>query len=168
MSISAVAAVLAQVQASARSMTLEDCQFTTLYRESTDDGWGVANIALPGWIPQTIADSNVSRTYKEGDSNWPVIWPDPPTGNGGFWLLTNDTSTPYTGWYWHSTLQSVPSSAARYALLETVHVTEALNWHQDGAVASQPAPSMAMSRIPTPVSEVKGLRRPSWRRWFGS
>ena len=166
MAISAVAGVLAQVQASARTMTMEG-GFTTLYRESNTDNWSFANLALIGWVPTEVADAELilAEFLLTG-------LPDVPSGNGGYWLLgtgQGSTSGTLTGAEWHSSLSTIPSRLTHFAYVQRVQFSEALHWQQVVLVAGQPAPSGGLL-VPyrPPVSEVKGLRKASWRRWFGS
>jgi len=164
MAISAVAGVLAQVQASARTMAF-NAYFTSIYRESSDDEWQYAQILLDGWVPGEVfsAELVLQRSVNVGD------WPDPPSGNGGYWLLGVEDDQNVITWEWASTLDSIPDRITTYGYIELVRVTEALNWFQKGTVAGQPSPDARM--LPPrphrpPVSEVKGLRKPSWRRWL--
>ena len=153
----AIATVLAanavELAQTARTMTLE-CGFTALYRESTSDEWSYADLNLVGWVPGEVAALELRNT--------PTNLPRPPSGSGGYWLVW-DTSD--SEWIWHSTLDPVDNNLTLYAYVEKITVNEELHWQQEVTVAHQPSPSgRPMVPARTPVSEVKGLRRLSWRR----
>ena len=95
----------------------------------------------------------------------PTEFPAPPSGNGGYWLVGTYANSKYT-WEWLSTLSAIPGRLQYYGYVEPITVTEELHWNQQATVAGQPSPSHLLPPRPyrPPVSEVKGLRKLSWRR----
>ena len=121
--------------------------------------WDYGFPLLSGWLPIAYVDLAWKYLAKHPRE------PSNPTTDTAYILLSNDpTSVSSPTWYWHTFTSDVPSAAQQVAAIEATNVIFPLAYSAN--VGFDLTPAAQVGRARPPVSEVKGLRRLSWRRWL--
>ena len=163
MSIAAIrslAAVEAGLEENVETMSSTGYTYI-LYRESQTEDWQYAEILEDRWIYRSLLDEDMVQTP------YPNTVPTPPSGNGGYYLLSDagkSTTPGSSSFSWVSTTATL-SSYNYYVRLDSFQVVRALSWNIPTSIARQPAPGFGEIVLDTRPEEV---RKPSWRRWLST